>query len=315
MINKIKILCVVFLCTFFAIIPAKATVAVTEVICDALHFGGDPQNFYILYHQYYAIDTPETDNNVLAIRMIDFFHDLEFQKFTNKTQATKTLYQTTFPSAHLMVEPSVFYNCHSYAWHSQRYLINDYWINEPDGYIQESGCYEVVGTPQKGDIICYYNDNGTPNNYSDDKNVHSGIVVGVVSGATSNGQCGNSNTVTVQSKWGLNGLYQHNGYECPYTNFGNSVANSTFSNSDPADYVKYYRNHTHSHTSCSQLTSGDPLYNDYHKKVCSCGQIIYEAHQIGNAPNAMNPSEEFPPNYIVPLRCIYCGYEPTRLTY
>ena len=69
------------------------------------------------------------------------------------------------------------YNCHSYAWYSRDIDTNHYWIDDPSPYYKY-GSYCVVDVPQIGDIICYFDDNGTPNDETDDVNLHSGIVIG-----------------------------------------------------------------------------------------------------------------------------------------
>lgn len=148
------------------------------------------------------------------------------------------------------------YNCHSYAWYSQEYSNNTYWMNYPQAYYQSAGSvYVETITPATGDIICYFDSAGN--------NMHSGIVVSVTSG-TSNEVCGNSNLVTVQSKWGQAGLYEHRGDQCPYPGIG-------------AVSVKYYRranhSHTFSYTSCN--------IDGYHKKYCTgCGVTIWEDHYV-----------------------------------
>lgn len=49
-------------------------------------------------------------------------------------------------------------------------------MNDPSPYYADNS-YLEVSTPMQGDIICYFDDNGTPNNYADDTNWHFGIVV------------------------------------------------------------------------------------------------------------------------------------------
>ena len=127
--------------------------------------------------------------------------------------------------------PTTSYNCHSYAWYNQNTSINDTWISFPTAYYIDCS-YESINTPRMGDIICYYDSNGTQTEV-DDINLHSGIIVGL-SGESSNGNCGDSNMYIVKSKWGMEGLYTHKGDECPYTS----------SYGGTADYVKYYRPRT-----------------------------------------------------------------------
>ena len=140
-----------------------------------------------------------------------------------------------FPNATRISTATARYNCHSYAWYSQSTSSNNYWMNNPGAYYSVGDMsYIEVTTPRPGDIICYYDNNGTPNYFADDENLHSGIVVNYNPSIAINNVCGNSNQVTVVSKWGAAGLYQHIGDYCPYT--------STFSGT--ANYVRYYRPRT-----------------------------------------------------------------------
>ncbi len=168
---------------------------------------------------------------------------------------------------------TAYFNCHSYAWHSQDTEENHYWMPSPVLYYTDGSYYEV-STPAVGDIICYFDDNGTSNNTTDDNNIHSGIVVTVISNATSNNLCGNSNTVIVESKWGNAGLYRHNGYECPYTD----LLLDFYTDVDPGDiaeYVKYYRRSGHTH---SFTTYNDTGRTDFHECICTCGMTIHAPH-------------------------------------
>ncbi len=189
-------------------------------------------------------------------------------------------------------EPTSSYNCHSYAWHSQDES-NSYWIPYPTLYYTD-GSYYAVTTPQIGDIICYYDNNGTATT-GDDENLHSGIVVGTSGVTTSNGLCGTSDLYIVESKWGAAGLYRHNGYECPYTSYDDGTA----------DYVKYYRlnsSHTHSFTS-----SYEYLDDYYHECYCSCGRMIHDEHDWTAVQGTAAASVQ--PNYVPLVVCRDCGVE------
>ena len=157
------------------------------------------------------------------------------------------------------------FNCHSYAWYSQDTSSNQYWMNDPSLYYTD-GSYDEVTTPAIGDIICYFDDNGTPNNTADDSNLHSGIVVSILSGFSQN----LAGIYIVESKWGAAGVYRHNGYECPYTAY--DAANPA---SNSADYVKFYRRSGHTH---SFTTYNDNGNMEYHECICSCGMIIHAPH-------------------------------------
>lgn len=109
------------------------------------------------------------------------------------------------PEATRLSPSSKKYNCHSYAWYWPSTL-NTYWMPNPQFYIIDGSYSESEG--EIGDIICYLDQDGN--------NIHSGIVVGKIEGI-SNGICGNANLVTVESKWGDYGLYNHRGDQCLYT--------------------------------------------------------------------------------------------------
>lgn len=165
---------------------------------------------------------------------------------TTYISAYNNYYDSHYPNAIRLSSASARYNCHSYAWYSQNTSSNHYWMNYPCEYYDiEDMSYEVVNTPRIGDIICYFDDNGTPNNFTDDDNLHSGIIVDYDSSIAINNICGNSNQVTVLSKWGPAGLYQHMGDYCPYT----------FSHGGDADYVMYYRPRTNASYTLSNYSS------------------------------------------------------------
>lgn len=89
------------------------------------------------------------------------------------------------------------YNCHSYAWYSQSYLQNEFWISNPSRYMSDgsySPCYSTPGAK------IYYNNLTTGLEGS-----HSGIVIGYA-----------PNYITVQSKWGACGFFTHEEEDCPY---------------------------------------------------------------------------------------------------
>lgn len=104
----------------------------------------------------------------------------------------------TYPSAELITDGnSPSYNCHSYAWYSQLYLQNEFWINNPTRYMSDGSyapCYPTPGAK------IYYNNLTTGLN-----GAHSGIVVRY----TTDG-------IFIQSKWGALGLFIHAVEDCPY---------------------------------------------------------------------------------------------------
>lgn len=126
---------------------------------------------------------------------------------------------TLVPEATRIAPSTKKYNCHSYAWYMQS-TSNQYWMNYPYEYYTDGTYEESDGSV--GDIICYFDEYG--------ENLHSGIVTSRVTGV-SNEICGDSDLVTVRSKWGAWGLYDHRGDQCPYTS----------SYGGDAVMVKYYK--------------------------------------------------------------------------
>ncbi len=143
-----------------------------------------------------------------------------------------------------IAEPTAYYNCHSYAW----YLYssdNPYWIVEIDNFLDDDACSQVT-TIQEKDIIVYYNKDKEPK--------HSGVVYSVSS----------SGTPTIQSKWGMGGVYRH------------AVSNV------PSDYkangqvsVKYFRYHdyTNKYTG-NNYHSGTRHYYQYADFCDICNKQI-----------------------------------------
>lgn len=102
--------------------------------------------------------------------------------------------------------PTVKYNCHSYAWYSQS-TSNSYWMDDPSLYLTD-GSYTEVGKLQTiaGDRMVYYNSN--TDIY--DQITHSAIISSYTDYPKS------KRTFVVNSKWGAYGLYQHSWDNCPY---------------------------------------------------------------------------------------------------
>lgn len=245
------------------------------------------------------LDTPQ-ETNAVAAYYISSYVSATVQ--SNFESSQNEIFDSLYSSAYRLSTATLFYNCHSYAWHSQNTSTNHYWIDNPSPYYDSDIIYyEEVDTPSSGDIICYFDDNETPNNISDDINLHSGIVISSISGATSNGKCGISNTLIVESKWGAAGLYRHNGYECPYTDYNESEIEAY-----RADYVKFYHISSHSHTHTHSYNQINSL--EYHACVCSCGQIVHSEHRWESTPIRPNYTRySVSPTYIPQYTCRDCG--------
>lgn len=105
-----------------------------------------------------------------------------------------------------IADPTVKYNCHSYAWYQQS-TSNPYWLNYPDKFITD-GSYTKVSKLEVeiGGRMVYYDTifdtYGTP--------THSAIITGIVDRVHS------VREFTVKSKWGMLGLYEHSWINCPY---------------------------------------------------------------------------------------------------
>ena len=187
---------------------------------------------------------------------------------SNHIASLNNSYDSAFSLATRLAPATARYNCHSYAWYSQNTNSNHYWMNNPQGYYDtgDMSYEEVTGNmvPRLGDIICYFDNNGTINDTSDDVNVHSGIVLDYDPTITSNNVCGNSNQFTVKSKWGVAGVYQHKGDYCPYTS-------SAYGN--PADYIKLYRPRTNA---TYTLTQSNPFFEESLEVNNNSSSIIYK---------------------------------------
>ncbi len=172
--------------------------------------------------------------------------------------------------------------------------------------------YEVYCDFRPRDIVCYFNDNGTPEDKTDDILIHSGIISGYSGLTQSNGQCGDIDLYMVDSKWGFGGVYRHNGYECPYTDYCNPDGELR------ANSVRYFRFPNHG------THKEDITYKQYsetfHQSICSCGQIIYEPHNleliiIDPGVTSVTPTVDTNGVVVPPLEemvCADCGFRPLQ---
>ncbi|MBR4054577.1 MAG: CHAP domain-containing protein [Clostridia bacterium] len=254
MMRRRKCLFLTFLVVLCVLLPN--TVLATQTIEDELEEGQELTIWPVvgmpgISARVTYLDTISSSVDVLAYEVQEDYSPQNL----NELQQLGLGYGATWLST-----ATAYYNCHSYAWYSQDTATNRYWIDDPKGFYL-AGAYGQVSTPQEGDIICYYDNKGTADPF-DDVNLHSGIVVAVSEGV-SNNLCGDSDLVTVVSKWGAGALYEHNGYRCPYTSFASA-------SSGQADYVKYYRKHVFAYM---------PKDNDEHVARCTeCGYMCSLAH-------------------------------------
>ncbi len=126
--------------------------------------------------------------NGSAVSVIDTRNDTDFTS-AEKTNLNNE-YAKIYPNAVRLSDPTVRYNCHSYAWYSTS-TSNHYWMNDPGKYMTD-GSYTKSGVAPHYKIHYYGGD-------------HSGIVTNCI-----------GSTIVVTSKWGKLGVYQHNADYCPY---------------------------------------------------------------------------------------------------
>ena len=123
-------------------------------------------------------------------------------------------------------------------------------MEDPTPYISDGSFHETT-TLTPGNIICYYDSNNAI--------THSAIIVSI-----DNSKNGLS-AITVESKWGMSGLYRHTADYCYYAN----DAMHDFS------YTKVYAKHNHSYTD-HYIKHSDTQ----HKAYCSCGAYRLASHVI-----------------------------------
>lgn len=137
-----------------------------------------------------------------------------------QTQITEfnEYYSEHKPNATYYSAPSSTYNCHAYAWYSNT---SSYWLADVELYLQDAHISEIFydGYAEAGDIVVYYNADGTI--------THSAII-------TNN----NNGELTCISKWGAAGTYIHN---------VNIIPDSYYAGLSAPDYdIFYLLNHNYS---------------------------------------------------------------------
>lgn len=108
---------------------------------------------------------------------------------------------------------SILYNCHSYAWHKMS-VTNTYWISYINSYLNDTNCTEISSSQlQRYDIVVYYVDGAVQ---------HSAVIYNIA----------DNGTLTLRSKWGRAGVYEHTLSQVPSSYLQNGTPN-----------VRYYRYH------------------------------------------------------------------------
>lgn len=103
-----------------------------------------------------------------------------------------------YPNAKKLREPTLKYNCHSYAWHGTSKK-NTHWINDPSKYWTDKSYNQYASS--SGSIPKKVTNNSKVVYWDGNKPIHSGIVY---------------SSTKIRSKWGMGGLYEHNPKDCPY---------------------------------------------------------------------------------------------------
>ena len=154
-----------------------------------------------------------------------------------------------------LANPSATYNCHSYAWHEYSFN-NPYWIADISPYLTDTNCYSVVPitSVREKDIIVYTATDGSP--------LHSGVIEDVSAGGT----------LTIQSKWGISGVYSHLLYDVPsnyYANVQEGLINYVIYRYH--DFDEYYYTGNHYHSGVSHFYEVREVCS-----ICSCeGNLKY----------------------------------------
>lgn len=222
-----------------------------------------------------------SEYGLVGDQTIDWERIGEPENFTLKTPNGKTVYaykykndliqseidysinwlESLYPEASLLRNPTVKYNCHSYAWYDTS-PNNEYWIDVPSPYYLDDELVES-SNGEVGDIVVYFNDYG----YA----IHSGIITYRIRDYSGNfltdhysKQIKDLENILVNSKRGYHGLYTHIGNDCPYKT---------------AKSIKYYKFLNHNHT-----YNFDYKYIDdkYHTSYCSCGATITQGHLVAS---------------------------------
>ena len=149
-----------------------------------------------------AISAPVTPNG----NVVPYEDHTDYPQFTNAEKAAGNQYiQDTYTIISVVSDPNLYYNCHSYAWHSTS-TSNVYWIPDPSLYMSD-GSYSEQSSGSSGDKVFYCNPGTEMSEITGDiLGDHSGIVV-----------AGSGNSMIINSKWGVYGVYKHYIYNSAYS--------------------------------------------------------------------------------------------------
>ena len=106
--------------------------------------------------------------------------------------------KSMFPNVKKLREPTLKYNCHSYAWYSTA-TSNDHWMNNPSQYWTDKSYSQYANsTGAKPSNVTV---NSKVVYWDKSELLHSAIV---------------TSETKFTSKWGRGGLYEHLPTDCPY---------------------------------------------------------------------------------------------------
>ena len=135
----------------------------------------------------------KTPKGTTVQTLYDRFPELTSVEKTN----TNTYYGSIYPNAVRLAQPTVKYNCHSYAWYSQS-TSNKHWMNVPNAYWNDGSYAKLAILPRVGHKAHWPTGD------------HSAVVSKIT---YQNG----THYYYYTSKWGAAGLYEHFTSDCPYT--------------------------------------------------------------------------------------------------
>ncbi len=141
-----------------------------------------------------------------------------------------------------LANPTNRYNSHSYAWYNQDFVNNQYIINDNEvlKYINDGSYQESLGNV--GDILCYwrirleYSDEEKTSLVKGEVYLANSAIIKSVDGTFNADDLTTLSNLTVVSKWGNGGLYEHKGNNTPY--YYDSIHGSTPIDKLHFDYVE-----------------------------------------------------------------------------
>jgi len=150
-----------------------------------------------------TVETPNGSDVDVYYNMSWLDHSLMYNYNGSNSKAERKTQEMleAYPSTVLLASYSQKYNCHSYAWYSTS-TSNMYWMPEPDMYIDDESYTSSTYV------------SGARVTYTVSGNIDHSAIVAYDGMSVSN--------VTVNSKWGVLGLFQHALEDCPYAD-GNNV--------------------------------------------------------------------------------------------